>query len=327
MPARPRGRPHYMTERTAITEAGDAFAEIDEVEEPGHFELDEEKRPDRLPPMLFLAALVHGILIIGITFNAVLGGDSREAISLEVTIVADPERSVLDPENADYLAQASQEGSGNTREQVRPGALPENDMPFDNPGKVDGTRLLDAQTETLSADQLLTSRRETAPTVADRPREKPEQEAATAIAMESGAQQTLPLPQENEANPAIHDENPRQLVTSVDTRESVVAGYLDRWKRKIEAMGVKYFPEEAVVRGHVGSPTLEVIIDASGDLHEVVVRRSSGSPVIDQAALNILRRSAPFDPFPEAIRLDYDQLRFAYKWEFREIEVSSAASL
>ena len=25
--------------------------------------------PDRLPPMLFLAALVHGILIIGVTFN------------------------------------------------------------------------------------------------------------------------------------------------------------------------------------------------------------------------------------------------------------------
>ncbi|MDH3441562.1 MAG: hypothetical protein OEM63_12465, partial [Gammaproteobacteria bacterium] len=43
--------------------------------------------PDRLPPMLFLAALIHGILIIGVTFNAVLGDEFREAISLEVTIV------------------------------------------------------------------------------------------------------------------------------------------------------------------------------------------------------------------------------------------------
>lgn len=323
MLARPR-RKREMTVQSAIS---DAFAEIDEVEEPGHLELGDEKRADRLPPMLFLAALIHGILIIGITFNAVLGGNAREAISLEVTIVADPERSVADPENADYLAQASQEGSGNTREQVRPGALPESDMPFDNPGEADGTRLLDARTEQLSADQILTSRSETDPSVADQPREKPDAEAATAIAMESGAEQTLPLPQESEASPAIHDENPRQLVTSVDTRESVVAGYLDRWKRKIEAMGVKYFPEEAVLRGHTGSPTLEVTIDASGQLHEVVVRHSSGSPVIDQAALNILRRAAPFDPFPEAIRADYDQLRFAYKWQFREIDVSSAAKL
>ena len=28
--------------------------------------------PDRLPAMLFLAALIHGILIIGVTFNAYL---------------------------------------------------------------------------------------------------------------------------------------------------------------------------------------------------------------------------------------------------------------
>jgi periplasmic protein TonB len=313
-----------MTETSAIT---NAFAEIDEVEEPGHLELGDEKRPDRLPPMLFLAALVHGILIIGITFNAVLGDDAREAISLEVTIVADPERSATDPDDADYLAQASQEGSGNTRDQVRPSALPENDMPLDNPGTVDGTRLLDAQTEARSADQLLTSVSDTDPTVAARPREKPETEAAKALAMESGAELTLPLPQENEANLQISDENPRQLVTSVDTRESLVAGYLDSWKRKIESMGVKYFPEEAVLRGHAGSPTLEVTINASGQLHEVVVRRSSGSAVLDQAALTILRRAAPFDPFPEAIRVDYDQLRFAYKWEFREIEVSSAANL
>ena len=51
--------------------------------------------PDRLPPMLFLAALIHGILIIGVTFNAVVGDQFREAISLEVTIVADPDGNDL----------------------------------------------------------------------------------------------------------------------------------------------------------------------------------------------------------------------------------------
>ena len=60
-------------------------------------------------------------------------------------------------------------------------------------------------------------------------------------------------------------------------------------------------------------------------LDEVVVRRSSGSTVLDQAALNILRRASPFDPFPEAIRIDYDQLRFAYKWQFNGPGSSSAA--
>jgi protein TonB len=124
----------------------------------------------------------------------------------------------------------------------------------------------------------------------------------------------------------IRDDNPRQLVTSVDTKESNVAGYLDRWKRKIEAIGVKYFPEKGITQGFTGSPTLEVTINASGQLGEVIVRSSSGSSILDQAALNILRRAAPFEPFPETIRVDFDQLRFAYKWQFTEIASETTAA-
>ena len=40
-------------------------------------QLDAGEKPDRLPPMLFLSALVHGVLIIGITFNAVIGDARR----------------------------------------------------------------------------------------------------------------------------------------------------------------------------------------------------------------------------------------------------------
>src|SRR6056297_1810296 len=75
--------------------------------------------PDRLPPMLFLAALFHAVLILGITFEAVpLGGN--EATTLEVTIVADSNQHIEPSDDADYIAQANQRGSGNTTEQVRP---------------------------------------------------------------------------------------------------------------------------------------------------------------------------------------------------------------
>ena len=59
--------------------------------------------PDRLPAMLFLAALVHGILIIGVTFNAALTDQFADAISLEVTIVADPDQQIDRPDEAAYL--------------------------------------------------------------------------------------------------------------------------------------------------------------------------------------------------------------------------------
>jgi protein TonB len=162
--------------------------------------------------------------------------------------------------------------------------------------------------------------------VFDKPREDPTPDESTAIAMEAGVETTLPLPQADIADAAIHDADPRQLITSVDTRESTIAPYLDRWKRKIETVGIKYFPEQVLVEGISGSPTLEVIIDSSGELEEVIVRKTSGSRVLDQAALEILRRAAPFDPFPEAVRVDYDTLRFAYKWQFSHTSIQSTAS-
>ncbi len=285
-----------------------------------------EEKPDRLPAMLFLAALIHGILIIGVTFNPEMLDDFSEAISLEVTIVADPDQEIDRPDDAEYLAQASQEGGGNTPEQLRPSAPLESLSPIDNPGTESGESFLDATEHEVSADQLLASAAEQELAVTDDPRIDPQPDATTAMALEAGSETTLPLPQEESATLLITDDDPRQLVISADTRESVVAAYLDNWKRRIESVGDEYFPTLGNLEGLTGSPTLEVSIDASGQLKDVVIRKSSGSRILDQAALDILRRASPFDPFPADISAEYDSLRFAYKWLFSEEFVPSAAN-
>jgi protein TonB len=61
---------------------------------------------------------------------------------------------------------------------------------------------------------------------------------------------------------------------------------------------------------------LEVAIRADGSLGQIIVRRSSGRKELDQAALSILRLASPFDPFPSDLRKKYDELRFAYEWQF-----------
>lgn len=292
-----------------------------------HFPADDEPPVDRLPPMLFLAALIHGILIIGITFNAVLDSGPSDAISLDVTILADPDFSVSTPDEAEYLAQASQEGSGNTTEAARPSAPLRNAMPMDNAGIEEGTKLKESVSHDFVADQVLVTRSELESQVRDNPREEPQPEDAAAIALEAGTEETFPLPRDDVDRLLIRNDNPRQLVTSVNTRESRIAAYLDTWKRKIESTGIRYFPEKGITRGLNGSPTLEVAIGSSGQLEEVIVRKTSGSKMLDQAALNILRRAAPFDPFPEAIRANYDQLRFAYKWQFNETGNATTARI
>jgi len=282
--------------------------------------------PDRLPAMLFLAALVHGILIIGVTFNATIVDQFADAISLDVTIVADPDQRIDQPDEASYLAQASQKGGGNTTDQVRPAAPLQSAMPVDNPGHEDGTGLVDATAHEQSADDVVAAIDNSDRRVTINPRSDPDRINSKAVAMEAGSEVTLPLPQEDTVSMLIRDDDPRQLIVSADTRESIVAAYLDNWKRRIEAVGATYLPELGDIGTLSGSPTLMVSIDASGHLDEAVIRKTSGSTVLDLAALDILQRASPFNPFPPEIAAEYDTVRFEYKWLFADQLVSTTAS-
>ncbi len=291
------------------------------------FELQSGPRPDRLPPMLFLSALVHGVLIIGITFNTVIGDALSQAVSLEVTIVADPDNDFERLDDAAYLAQASQLGGGNTDEQTRPSAPLESSVAVDNAGSEDGDGREDSLAQNSLADEVLVTASEQETSVDNNPREEPAPIESRAALLIAGAEASLPLPQEIHANFLVRDKNKQRILISADTKESNIAGYVSRWKRKIEAVGGRYLPEQAALQGLTGSPTLEVTISASGQLAEVIIRESSGSKLLDQAALNILRRAAPFDPFPEAVRLDHPELNFVYKWRFSDINIATTASI
>ena len=112
-----------------------------------------------------------------------------------------------------------------------------------------------------------------------------------------------------------------------DTRESLIAGYLDGWKRRIERAGTLNFPHEARRRSLSGNPVLEVAIRADGSLEQVVVRRPSGHRELDNAAVAIVRLASPFDPFPPAMRERYPVLRFAYEWQFLEGRLGGSSVL
>ena len=280
---------------------------------------------DRLSSMLFLAALVHGIVILGVNFTPVNSETFQEAISLEVTIVVDPEPNVLVPDRASYLAQANQEGASNTRKQSRPTARPDSLVPVNNPGRDKGDRLKNSTTANDAGDKILTAHSMQGLSDKDKRHDDLSPDIRTAAFLESGDQLTMPLPQDIVTIRAIRGVDNRELIASVDTEESSVAGYLQRWKTKIETIGIRYLPKELAIEDITGNPTLEVTISASGQLHNVFVRHSSGSRTLDEVALDILRQAAPFDPFPMSIRADYDQLRFAYKWQFKHLPLRTVS--
>ncbi len=73
---------------------------------------------DRLGLTLFLAAALHAIVILGVGIEQFVLKPLRDNLPvMEITLVTRPaEKS---PEQADYLAQANQDGGGNTAERVQ----------------------------------------------------------------------------------------------------------------------------------------------------------------------------------------------------------------
>ena len=76
---------------------------------------------DRLGFTLFIAAVLHALLILGITFD--LPTPSELTKSLEITLAT--QRDDEAPEEADYLAQINQQGSGTLEEKAAPSTTEE----------------------------------------------------------------------------------------------------------------------------------------------------------------------------------------------------------
>lgn len=271
---------------------------------------------DRFFTTFFLAALFHGILIIGISFSAPTQPNGNVQ-SFEVLLVRDVSRD-KSVEQADYLAQVTQDGAGNTAKAVSATSTPSTAVQVNRQGADNATALADAQPGRESdAPDLLVSRKSPARSVVSVPDPTlaPDSRTATAMRLESNPDPSL-VTAEPDRQTRIRGDSDRELVVTGRTQESRIAPYLDRWKRKVERIGTLNFPDQARRQKLSGSPTLEVAIRADGTLEAIIVRNSSGERLLDQAALSILRLAAPFEPFPADIRQEYDVLRFVYEWQF-----------
>ncbi len=100
------------------------------------------------------------------------------------------------------------------------------------------------------------------------------------------------------------------------SKRDISAWYRDAWRKKVERIGNLNYPEEARRQGIYGSLRVSVLINKDGSLQQMRVLQSSGHKVLDQAALNIVRLSAPFTPFSSDLAAKYDQLEIIRTWRF-----------
>ncbi|HTD12948.1 MAG TPA: TonB family protein [Steroidobacteraceae bacterium] len=281
--------------------------------------LREGKAPvwDRLITMLFLAALLHGLVIVGVTFNAAAAAQGG-APGLEVLLVSDELPEADKNPDATYLAQRTQIGSGNTRAAVAPHNRSSSVALQAHAGTAGGNSLADSgdmagtqEERVLTSSAWSTVVRYLADTgsagsVRDRP---------LLIDAPPTAQ---PGPQDEQGPAQLRGPQRDELWVTPDTRASIVAPYLDAWRRKVERIGDINYPTAARANKAAANPVLEVGIAAEGTLERAVITRSSGDPELDQAALAILKLASPFEAFPPEVAAQYRVLRFAYEWQFED---------
>ncbi len=274
---------------------------------------------ERLSSLLFLVALAHGILILGITFGGGDADESSELPSLKVTLVMDTADISRRNDDAEYLAQRDQQGGGDIDASDRPTSTLAAADPLSMVGDLSGGDLQDSiPTETAPSAELLMSRNAATNQITADP--KPNEQTSDAPERKM-ALINNPAPDSLAAEKDLVARNPdsdeRELVISPDTRQSVLATYLNDWRARVERIGTDNFPT-ALLETNFVPPTLEVAIGVDGTLKDINVVKSSGSVQLDRAALTILRLAAPFPPLPESVRQEYEVLRFAYDWQFSE---------
>lgn len=278
---------------------------------------DKPRKADRLQSTLFVAALLHGVVIFGVTFSAVPLPEPPLP-ALKVTLLIDTDKPAEAPHDAEFLANRNQHAMGAAADGLRPTTALSAEQAHVQAGDPLGADAEDGQPR----EQRLDAARVATGAPSDRLRaalpESPEEQSDaprhTAVLIDELAPQTLVA--ELDLTAQLPGSDGHSLVAAPSARQSAVAQYLDRWRRRVERVGNANFPEQFLGNLSHGRPTLEVLIGLDGHLEDIVVRRSSGDRALDQAALKILRLAAPFEPLPSHITAEYQALRFAYEWDF-----------
>lgn len=265
---------------------------------------------------MFMSACLHVILIAGVGFS--YATKSADTPAIEITLAQ--YRSETAPEQADFIAQENQTGSGSVDERIAP-ATPFESMLYDE-------RIQEVQQipTPAAAGQLIQDVRILSSTNAEaRLRQHMESQSpeASALLSEYSSPQDIALAiaslqaQLDIQQQAYANRPRRYTISSASTKKRHDALYLDNWRKRIELVGNQHYPDEARQNEIFGSLRMMVTIRPDGSVAEIRVLQGSGHQVLDQAAVDIVRLASPFDGFPDELRGSVDLLEIIRTWRFR----------
>jgi protein TonB len=256
----------------------------------------------------------HALLVVGLGFKMIGSGRDEPHNVMDVVLVNS--KSARRPDKADVLAQSNLDGGGNTDEKVRAKTpFPAVD-PRDPSIELKAAENRRKQLEN-EAKELLTTLKAKAAVVQVEPDTKgPAKSDAEARDLMEKSLEIARLEAQIAREHLAYQQRPKRKFVGARASEYRFAQYIDTWRQKIERIGNLNYPEEAKARKIYASLQLTVAIKADGEVEGVEINKSSGYKFLDQAAIRIVRLAAPFERFPDKIRVDTDILHITRTWTF-----------
>jgi protein TonB len=269
---------------------------------------------DRFTVAIVLAIGLHALVVLGLGFVLDLDALDEAVDSLDVVLVNFSSEQA--PEEVDFLAQANQQGGGESPQSERPAQEISSLLPSDGAGMMPVTTApLSAEPTEDTREQLVTPGQEEAPPDQTQV-EQPESSLPSLAELSRQRMEVAELQARLERERAFESRLKRRRFISANTREYEFASYMQAWVSKVERVGNLNYPSEIRRRRLVGDLLMTVGINPDGSVESIDIRRSSGMPELDDAAVDIVRLAAPFAPLPPDIRSQVDVLHITRTWRF-----------
>ena len=267
----------------------------------------------RLGATLVLSLLLHGLLILGVGFAL----ERAAPVVPMLDVILTQTRTPLTPKQADFLAQANNQGGGEHDKASRPRDPQPGTVPQAEAGVAPQT--VRAQSP---APQPPPEARVIASPNSDLRRAAPSrvmQATVTAFgAVTFGPHEDMAMARlaaEIHLRSARYAKRPSRKFVSASTQEYAWANYLRAWVDRAERVGNLNYPDEARRRKLSGTVVINIGIRRNGTIERTDIVQSSGIPLLDEAALRIARLAEPYPPLPKTTE-DPDILNVVRTWQF-----------
>ena len=225
--------------------------------------------------------------------------------------------SAQKPDKADFLAQASNSGGGESDKPARP------TDPLSSPLPKPIAGITPRPTETGAPKPTAPSRNELLTTLdsdraVDTDRQTPDMPDLRALTEREIVERKLEmarLAQEIQRESEQYAKRPKRKFISANTKEYAYASYMAAWVARVERIGNLNYPDEARRQELHGQLVLTVGLNRDGSVKSIDIIQPSGHKVLDDAAIRIVNLSAPFNALPrdaDAI----DELYITRTWQF-----------